>query len=82
MAATNQETYDYIKNKIKAMKDQYHSLRDKSDDYVFNALVVKSMFYKNPAYEITGSDFNDIIVDGHADGGVDILLDDPRGAVE
>lgn len=44
MAATNQETYDYIKNKIKAMKDQYHSLRDKSDDYVFNALVVKSEF--------------------------------------
>lgn len=77
MAAANQETYEYITNKIKAMKDQYHSLRDKSNDYVFNALVVKSMFYKNPAYEITGSDFDDIIVDGHADGGVDILLDDP-----
>lgn len=77
MAATNQQTYDYITNKIKAMKDQYHSLRDKSNDYVFNALVVKSMFYKNPAYEITESDFDEIIVDGHADGGVDILLDDP-----
>ena len=35
------------------------------------------MFYKNPAYEITESDFGDIIVDGHADGGIDILLDDP-----
>lgn len=77
MAATNQETYDYIMNKIKALKEQFSSLRDKSDDYVFNALVVKSMFYKNPAYEITGNDFDDIIVDGHADGGVDILLDDP-----
>lgn len=77
MPATNQETYDYIISKIKSLKEQYPSLRDKSDDYVFNALVVKSMFYKNPAYEITGNDFDDIIVDGHADGGVDILLDDP-----
>ena len=77
MAATNQETYDYIISKIKSIKKTFPSLRDKSDDYVFNALVVKSMFYKNPAYEITGNDFDDIIVDGHADGGVDILLDDP-----
>ncbi|MCR4998022.1 MAG: hypothetical protein K6A61_12090 [Butyrivibrio sp.] len=77
MPATNQQTYDYITGKINVLKEQYPSLRTKSDDYVFNALVVKSMFYKNPAYEITGNDFEEIIVDGHADGGVDVLLADP-----
>lgn len=78
MPATNQETYAYILNKIHAMKGQFPSLRDKSDDYVFNALVVKSLLYKNPSYAISDSDFEDIIVDGHADGGVDVLLDDPN----
>ena len=77
MPSTNQETYGYISTKINALKDQYPVLRDKSDDYVFNALVVKSMFYKNPSYEVTGNDFDDIIVDGHGDGGADVLLADP-----
>lgn len=77
MPATNRETYDFITNKIKSLKAQYASLRDKQDDYVFNALVVKSMFYKNPAYEITEKEFDDIIVDGRADGGADVLLADP-----
>lgn len=77
MPSTDQETYGFITNKINALREQYSSLRDKSDDYVFNALVVKSMFYKNPAYEISSNDFDDIIVDGHADGGVDVLLTDP-----
>lgn len=77
MVSKTQKNYDYIKDKIKAMKEQSYSLRDKSDDFVFNALTVKSMFYKNPSFEITESDFDDIIVDGHSDGGVDILLSDP-----
>lgn len=77
MPATNQETYGFITTKIKALKEQYPILHDKTNDYVFNALVVKSMFYKNPAYEINGNDFDDIIVDGHGDGGVDVLLADP-----
>lgn len=78
MPATNQDSYVYILNKIHAMKEQFPSFRDKSDDYVFNALVVKSLLYKNPSYTISDSDFDEIIVDGHADGGVDILLDDPN----
>ncbi len=77
MAATNQETYDFIKTKVDALKKQYTNLLEKSDDYVFNALVVKAVFYKNPAYEVTGKDLDDIIVDGHGDGGVDVLLADP-----
>lgn len=82
MPSANNETYDYIINKINSLKDQYPSLRNKLNDYVFNALVVKSMFYKNPANEVTENDFNDIIVDGHADGGVDILLNDPNSETD
>lgn len=69
--------YEFITTKIQTLKTQYPSLRDKNDDYVFNALVVKSMFYKNPAYELTDSDFDEIIVDGTGDGGADVLLADP-----
>ena len=40
------------------------------------------MFYKNPANEVTENDFDDIIVDGHADGGADILLTDPNSETD
>ncbi len=82
MPSANNETYDYISSKIDSIKGQYPSLRNKANDYVFNALVVKSMFYKNPANEVTGNDFDDIIVDGHADGGADILLADPNSETD
>lgn len=77
MATNNPETYAFITQKIQTLKDQYTSLRSESDDYVFNALVVKSVFYKNPAYELTDRDLSNIIVDGHGDGGADVLLSDP-----
>ena len=75
---TFQSSYDFINYKIKAMKDTYPSLRNKPNDYVFSALCVKSIFYKNPALILNESDFGDIIVDGQYDGGVDILLSDPN----
>ena len=74
----NNTPYEFISQKIKAMKDSFPSLRDKSDDYVFSALCVKSNYYKNPALILSENDFNDIIVDGQYDGGVDVLLSDPN----
>ena len=71
-------SYDFITEKIKAMKDTYTSLRTKSNEYVFSALCVKSNFYKNPALILNVGDFEDIVVDGQYDGGVDILLSDPN----
>lgn len=71
-------SYEFIKEKIKIMKDTYPSLRSKSDAYVFSALCVKSNFYKNPALILNESEFEDIVVDGQYDGGVDILLNDPN----
>lgn len=71
-------SYEFIKNKIHTLKDAYPSLRNKSDAYVFSALSVKSNYYKNPALVLSDNDFEDIIVDGKCDGGVDILLSDPN----
>lgn len=71
-------SYDYILEKIKTMKDTYPSLRSKRDEYVFSALCVKSNFYKNPALILNEREYEDIIVDGQYDGGVDILLSDPN----
>lgn len=73
----NNSSYQKIQDKIYAMKGVYPSLRTKSDDYVFSALCVKSHLYKNPALELYESDFDEMIVDGQYDGGVDILLTDP-----
>lgn len=76
--STPQTSYEFIKEKIHAIKDTYPSLRDKSDEYVFSALCVKSNFYKNPAFALSEAELNDIIVDGQYDGGVDVLLSDPN----
>lgn len=75
---TQDTSYEYIKTKISAYKDTYPSLRDKADDYVFSAVAVKSNYYKNPAIDFNESEFDDMIVDGQYDGGVDILLTDPN----
>lgn len=72
------ESYDYILDKIHAMKTQYPSLRSRTDDYVFSALCAKASFYKNPALVLNESDFAEMIVDGQSDGGADILLSDPN----
>ncbi len=74
---TNQTDYEFIKNKIQAMKEMYPSLRNRTDAYVFSALNVKANYYKNPALVLNESDFENFIVDGQYDGGVDILLSDP-----
>lgn len=78
MPSNQLSSYDYIQNKISVMKETFHSLRRKTDDYVFSALSVRSTFYKNPAVVLNDSDFENIIVDGQRDGGVDVLLTDPN----
>lgn len=72
------DTYNYILDKINALKGMYPSFRSRSDDYIFSALCVKANFYKNPALVLNESDFAEIIVDGQNDGGADILLSDPN----
>lgn len=78
MPANTDDSYTFIENKINAMKESYPSLRSKPNDYVFSALAVKAIFYKNPALTITESDIDEMIVDGQYDGGVDVLLSDPN----
>ena len=77
MAATN-SSREKIASKVKAMKTDYPSLRGKSDEYVFSALCVKAHLFKNPAFVLDDSDFDEIIVDSKGDGGVDILVTDPN----
>jgi len=76
--ATTTDYYDYIQSKIHTTKDSYASLRNKSDDYVFSALSIKSHLYKNPALVLNDNDFEEMIVDGQYDGGVDVLVTDPN----
>jgi len=71
-------SYETITAKINSLKTAYPSLRTKSNDYVFSALCIKANLYKNPALILTENDFDNMIVDGQYDGGVDILLTDPN----
>lgn len=71
-------TYEYIAEKIDALKTQYPSLRSRSDDYVFSVLCVKANLYKNPALILNEDEFAEIVVDSTNDGGADILLTDPN----
>ena len=69
--------YEFIETKIKALKTSSVFLRNKSNDFVFSALCVKTLFFKNPSLKLNDNDFDEMIVDGPCDGGVDILLTDP-----
>lgn len=73
-----QETYAIIHNKIHALKESSHYLKDKSDDFVFSSLSVKATYYKNPALVLDDTALENIVVDGQYDGGVDALLTDPN----
>lgn len=75
---SSSESYEFIQEKIAAMKRDHLSLREKSDDYVFTALCVRANFYKNPALDFTEQTITEVIVDGQYDGGVDALLSDPN----
>ena len=70
--------YEFINGKINAMKEIYPSLRNRTNEYVFSALAVKSNLYKNPALVLNENDFESFVVDGQYDGGVDVLLSDPN----
>ncbi len=78
MPTITTSAYELICEKISATKRMYPSLRNKPDDYVFSALCIKANMFKNPALVLRESDFEDMIVDGQYDGGVDILLTDPN----
>ena len=71
-------SYEFISSKISALKTAYGSLRQKTNEHIFSALCIKANLYKNPALILNEKDFNDMIVDGQYDGGVDILLTDPN----
>lgn len=71
-------SYAYIQNKIRALKDSSAIFRDKPDNYVFSAVCIKGHLYKNPGISLKDIDLNDMVVDGQNDGGVDILLTDPE----
>ena len=73
-----QNSHTFITEKVHAMQTTYPSLRERSDVYVFSALCVKSCFYKNPALILNEYEWEEIIVDGQYDGGVDFLLSDPN----
>ena len=75
---TSHSSYEFISQKIRSIKNIYPTLRNKTDEYVFSALCIKSNLYKNPALVLNESDFEEFIVDGQYDGGVDILLNDPN----
>ena len=71
------DTYTYITNKIHMLRENYLSLSEQPDTYVFSLLCIKANFYKNPMLILQESDFADIIVDSRGDGGADILMNDP-----
>lgn len=68
------DSYDFINKKIITMKENYPSLRKKTDDFAFTALCVKSNFFKNPALDFDDRTIENMMVDGTNDGGIDAML--------
>ncbi|MBE5749164.1 MAG: hypothetical protein E7344_06030 [Clostridiales bacterium] len=74
---SKQNSYDFITEKINALKETYPSLRKQSDEYIFTALCIKSNYYKNPSLSFTDNEINEFIVDSIKDGGADAIFTDP-----
>ena len=74
--------YKTIQDKIHSLKETYHSLRSKSDDYVFTILCVKASFFKNPALDFGDEQINSFFVDSTKDGGVDALFTDKNSETD
>lgn len=72
------DSYKFINSKIMSLKETYPFLRDKTLNYVFSVLCVKSNIFKNPSFTFTEKMMDESIVDGTNDGGVDVLLTDPN----
>lgn len=77
MTTAKDDTFSF-ENKLNSLRTVYPFLRDKSDEYVFQALCIKANLYKNPANTLSEDNLKEMIVDGSYDGGVDILLTDPN----
>ena len=65
-----------IMNKIDSLRKEYPFLAKKDADYIFNAVAVQTLFYKNPAHNLDAAVLQKIIVDGTHDGGIDCILTD------
>lgn len=65
-----------IETKIESLRREFPLLSKKSADYIFNALVVQTLFFKNPANTLEQGNLQKIIVDGQKDGGIDCILND------
>lgn len=65
-----------ITNKIASLRKEFPSIQKEEDDYIFNALVIQTFFYKNPSYPLDSKMLSEMIVDGKGDGGIDCILND------
>ncbi len=65
-----------IINKIDSLRKEFPFLMKEKDYYIFNAVAVQTIFYKNPSHPLEASHLEKIIVDGKMDGGIDCILTD------
>ena len=66
-----------IEDKINSLRREFSFLAKKDSNYIFNAVAVQTIFYKNPNNSLDSSLLQKIIVDGTNDGGIDCILNDP-----
>jgi AIPR protein. len=56
---------------------EYRNFAGEGDNYIFNAVAARSIFFKDPSHALGGNDLADIVVDGPNDNGIDCILTDP-----
>lgn len=64
-----------IENKITSLRREFPFLSRENNDYIFNAVAIQTLFYKNPSYPLEAGNLKDMIVDGKGDGGIDCFIE-------
>lgn len=65
-----------IENKMTFLRREFPFLSREDNDYIFNAVAIQTIFYKNPSYPLEARNLKAMIVDGKGDGGIDCILND------
>ena len=65
-----------IKEEIDSFPTKHHFLKNESNDFIFDAVSVKSIFYKNPSIPCDDDLLKSDLVDGPNDNGFDAIVTD------
>lgn len=82
MNEVNEEINEFISKKVESFKWKSNKFKIVDDYYCFVALAIKSIYFKNPSYDLNEDDLIDMLATDENNTGIDAIFLNPDGGVE